>query len=321
MIMLELTSIGIQVVLPLALIAWMWLAPARGRIGFALQGILTLCVLLALTFAALWSVPPWWVPYVYLALWALAILRTGPRIWRTGRLWPGTVFQWIGWALLVPLGVWSMALSYGALAGRTPPNSVAVIDLPMPLGPGTYLVANGGANSTVNGHFLTLEPKTERQRAYRGQSFGVDLVKIDSLGLRTSGWRPSDPADYQIYREPVFSPCAGTVISARKDLPDMPVPIPDETLLEGNHVAIDCGEFVVLLGHFRNASLLVRAGDQIQVGEKLGEVGNSGKTFEPHLHIHVQRPAAEGQPLLSGEPLHLSLAGEFPVRNQQLSVK
>ncbi len=320
MIMLELTSIGIQVVLPLFLIGWLWLVPTRSRLGIALQGILTLCALLALTRVALWTVPPWWVPYVYLALWTLAIIRNARIAWRAKQNWSENTAQWFGLALLLPLGAWSIILSYGALVGRRPPADIDVIDMPMPLGPGSYLVANGGATQTINGHFLTLNPITDRQRAYRGQSFAVDLVKINDWGMRASGWRPNDPAAYQIFGEPVFSPCTGTVISMRIDLPDMQVPIPDETLLEGNHVAIDCGAYVVLLGHFKNGSVLVGAGEQIQVGQKLGDAGNSGNTFEPHLHIHVQRHAPEGQPLLSGEPLHIALNGTFFVRNQRIVI-
>jgi hypothetical protein len=51
----------------------------------------------------------------------------------------------------------------------------------------------------------------------------------------------------------------------------------------------------------------------------LGLVGNSGNTNEPHLHIHVQRPAAPGRELLSGDPLPIRLSGRFLVRNDRVS--
>jgi hypothetical protein len=47
-----------------------------------------------------------------------------------------------------------------------------------PLGPGRYLVANGGGHALVNAHMRTLEPDP-RYRAWRGQSYGVDLVQVD----------------------------------------------------------------------------------------------------------------------------------------------
>ena len=49
----------------------------------------------------------------------------------------------------------------------------------------------------------------------------------------------------------------------------------------------------------------------------IGQVGNSGNTSEPHLHIHAQRPA-ENDAFLSGEPLPIRLNGRFLVRNDLL---
>jgi hypothetical protein len=217
------------------------------------------------------------------------------------------------------LGLWSGWLAAEALRGRSLPLGTQVINLALPLGPGTFLVASGGATRAVNDHFITLEPETDRQRAYRGQSYGVDLVKLGPAGFRASGWRPSDPTAYAIFGEPVFSPCSGEVLAASGDKPDMPVPETDTSRLEGNHVVIDCGEYAVLLAHLRKGSLRVSEGDVVAEGQKLGEVGNSGQSTEPHLHVHVQRLPQAG-PILSGEPLHLTFDGRFPVRNARLKV-
>ena len=116
-----------------------------------------------------------------------------------------------------------------------------MVDLAFPLGSGTYLVAGGGASESVNGHFLTLNPKTDRQRAYRRQSYGADFIKIDKWGLGASGSRPSGPAAYAIFGEPVLATCDGQVLRAHDGLPDMQVPETDTSLLEGNHVVLKCG--------------------------------------------------------------------------------
>ncbi|MEL7446883.1 MAG: peptidoglycan DD-metalloendopeptidase family protein [Pseudomonadota bacterium] len=317
MSILEITSIGLQILLPFTLLAWMVFAPVASRIGFLLRSAAVLSSLIALALTALWMIPPWWVPYIYLSLWLIAFVWGVRRVWQNNSVWPRRLLEYLSLAVLLPLGLWAATLTFQALAGRTPPLSVDVVDLPLPLGPGTYLVANGGATEIVNGHLLTLDPKTERQRAYRGQSYAVDLVKVNGLGLRASGWRPANPESYLIFGEPVFAPCEGTVIGARDGIPDMPVPIPDLTLLEGNHVVLDCGKHVVLLAHFRQGSVKIESGDPVGLGQHVGDVGNSGRTFEPHLHIHAQRPADPGQPMLSGEPLHISLNGEFLVRNDR----
>ncbi len=217
------------------------------------------------------------------------------------------------------LGVWGATLTVDALNGREPPADATIVDLEYPLGPGTYLVASGGANASVNGHFVTLNPTTDRQRAYRGQSYAVDLIKIDRWGLRSSGWRPSDPAAYAIFGEPVLAPCDGEVLSAADGMPDMQVPLTDSSRLEGNHVILKCGDKAVLLAHLREGTVSVAVGQAVRAGAPLGEVGNSGQSTEPHLHIHAQRLPAGGF-VLSGEPLHLKFEGSFPVRNDRLRI-
>lgn len=56
----------------------------------------------------------------------------------------------------------------------------------------------------------------------------------------------------------------------------------------GNHVFIDPGSEMVKFAHLRPGSVAVSTGDQV-TGQLLGEVGNSGNTTEPHLHIHAER--------------------------------
>ena len=40
-----------------------------------------------------------------------------------------------------------------------------------------------------------------------------------------------------------------------------------------------------LLAHLKPGSICVRTGQQVNLGEKIGECGNSGNTSEPHLHF------------------------------------
>lgn len=316
--MLEITTIGIQIVLPLALLTWMLAAPLKSRMGFGVQSATTLFALVALALTAVWLVPPWWTPMIYLALWLYALQRQRSLLWGNKVWLPRRTVEYFGVVLFLPVGLWTAYLIGQGLAGRALPDTADVVELPFPMGNGAYLVANGGSRAAVNAHFLTLAPKTQRQRAYHGQSFAVDLIKFEQWGLRADGWRPKNPAAYAIFGEPVLAPCSGVVIAASDGMPDMPVPEPDSSQLEGNHVLVECGDFAVLVAHLRQSSVLVSANDHVETGQKLGEVGNSGQTFEPHLHIHAQRLAAEGAPLLSGKPLYLTFDGIFPVRNARV---
>ncbi|MEQ9586893.1 MAG: M23 family metallopeptidase [Parvibaculaceae bacterium] len=320
MSLLDISAIGLQIGLPLILLTWLALRPLSSRLGFLAHALFTGLVLLSLLTVSLWMIPPWWTPYLYLALWLGIMIWRAPGRFRRGPLLPGSVSNWMVVALFSGLGILAARPVIQGMQGRALPSERTTIDIAFPMGPGIYLVANGGATSAVNGHFLTLHPNTERQAAYRGQSYAVDLIKIDEWGLRAPGWRPTDPAAYRIFGEPVYAPCRGIVIASDDGMPDMVVPTTDTSRLEGNHVLIQCDDYAVLLAHFRLGSVSVSPGDQVTVGQHVGDAGNSGQSTEPHLHVHVQRLPGSG-PLLSGEPLFLTFDGRFPVRNDRLVIE
>lgn len=276
-------------------------------------------VLGALLLTAIWLIPPWWTPYCYLGLWLTTVLFRSPEAMRSSALAPRSGGGRVVLVVLFFVSAGATSAILLALGGRSPPSGQPIVDLSFPMGSGRYLIANGGASAVVNGHFATLQPKTDRQRAYRGQSYAVDIIKLGPWGLRTRGWRPTDPAAYAIFGELVRAPCSGSVLSAVDGKPDMPVPVVDTSLLEGNHVLIHCEEFAVLLAHLQRGSLTVLIEDKVESGQPVGRAGNSGQTNEPHLHIHVQSLAAS-RSLLSGDPYFLSFDGRFPVRNERITI-
>lgn len=56
----------------------------------------------------------------------------------------------------------------------------------------------------------------------------------------------------------------------------------------GNHVILDLGDGTyAVYAHARRGSLRVKAGDTVRAGQRIGSVGNSGNSSEPHLHVHL----------------------------------
>jgi hypothetical protein len=311
--------LAVQVALPLAVLAWLALWPAASVAGFALQAAGTGALLFALARVAQWAVPVWWLPWVYGGFWLLGVVVYLIRN-ASGSLplLPAEQWGWLGLTvsvLLLGIGGW-----YGAqaLAGRALPP-VEVVDIANPFGPGLYLVGHGGSNVLVNGHLRTLDLSVERFRPWRGQSYAVDFFGLAAWGLRAHGWRPSDPSAYAIFGAELRAPCNGTVVAAEGSLPDFDVPASDQVNRLGNHVILRCGAVEIVFAHMRQGSVSVAAGDRLAVGDPLGQVGNSGASTEPHLHIHAQRPAAEGAPPISGDPLALRIDGRFLVRGDRLA--
>ena len=310
----------IQLALPSVLIGWMALAPQRTLFGFWIQFIASAAALWALALLGIWLLPPWWAPYAFGA--ALAA-TTGIGLWRRRHFasaLPATFGSWTVTGLFVVLGV---ASTYGiavALRSRTAPPE-RVVTLAFPLEPGIYLVVNGGSDIHTNAHLMTLDASIPRFREWRGQSYGVDIVKLDAFGLRARGALPAEPSAYRIYGTRVLAPCAGQVVLAVDGLPDMQVPKVNREHLAGNHVMLRCADARtnadVLLGHLQPGCVRVRVRGTVAVGDWLGLVGNSGNTGEPHLHVHAQRPGPGAAPL-GGDPLPILFEGRFPVRGDRI---
>lgn len=305
----------VQVALPLLLLGWLAFWPAGSAMGWLVQAAGVAAMLFALARIAQWALPVWWLPLVYGGLW-LALVITGLFALSSHPVLPSGTAGWV--LLALSAGLFGLGGWYGgkALAGRALPPA-AVIDIANPFGPGHFLVGHGGSNTLVNGHMRTLDPTVARYRPWRGQSYAVDFFGLGPFGLRARGWRPADPAAYAIFGAGLHAPCDGTVVAAEGTMPDFDVPHEDPVNRLGNHVILHCGEAWIVLAHMRQGSVTVAPGEGVATGARLGEVGNSGASTEPHLHIHAQRPGTAEAPI-AGEPLGLRIDGRFLVRGDRL---
>jgi septal ring factor EnvC (AmiA/AmiB activator) len=97
----------------------------------------------------------------------------------------------------------------------------------------------------------------------------------------------------------------------------MPVPVADRGNMAGTLVVLECEGVWILLAHMRRGSVLVAKGHDARLGDPVGQVGNSGNSGEPHLHLHVQRPGTDSMPF-GAEPIPLTIAGRYLVRGQRV---
>ena len=314
MLSLHVISLALQVAVPILLLGWFARGQGASISGWLARATAIVLYLGAVHVAGVWVLlPPYTAAVFGMSLVAIALLqvrRVQHLPWRAPRA---------AWASLVAGGIvaiFAVAVLVAAAMARRVPGA-HVVDLQFPLRTGVYYVVSGGSVELLNPHLMTLT--AERFRAYRGQSYGVDLLKLGAFGMRASGVLPSDPARYAIYGDPVYAPCSGTVVQSADGAPDMPPPEPDRTRLPGNHVLLDCGGAHVLLAHLKPGT--VRAGPRqlIEAGAFVGLVGNSGNSNEPHLHVHAQRPAAVGREPLSGDPLPMRFNGRYLVRNDRVT--
>lgn len=306
-----------QIVLPLVLIAWLAITPPRNLMGVSLQALVTAITLFVIARMGVWIFPPWWTPYLYGLLFVLALV-IGLQWHSPQRRIPSS---WLGWITIigfVAFGVFAGNEAVRSWAGQFPPP-IPAVDLAFPLRGGDYLILNGGSDIRINAHLKTLDESIPRFHAYRGQSYGIDIIQINQFGLRAQGVAPSDPAAYHIYGEPVLAPCNGKIVQAINGLPDMTIPQIDRVNRAGNHVILRCGDVDVALAHFRPQSLSVRSGMEVKAGDRIAEVGNSGASDEPHLHIHAQR-LGSSVASMSGDPLPMRFNGRFLIRSDRVKM-
>ena len=301
-----------QLVVPVSLLAWLAFGGYATTARSMAIAMLVTTYLAAIWIAGLWLVLPWWLSVVYgaVAMWAFAHRLRDRRRWTSGQrtVRGRAAAMAIGALALLLAGITGLAL-----AGRRLP--LEPVEMMFPLSGGTYLVVNGGSQALINAHVSTLDG--ERFAPYRGQSYGIDIVRINRVGLRVAGLLPADPAAYFIYGDPVVAPCRGRVLSAEDGAIDMPPPQVDRAHMVGNHVILECGPAWIVLGHLQRGSVAVRAGHAVETGQVLGRVGNSGNTGEPHLHVHAQRPGSTVTPL-GGDPVPIRFGGRYLVRNDRV---
>ena len=93
----------------------------------------------------------------------------------------------------------------------------------------------------------------------------------------------------------------------------------DEVNRAGNHVLIKTNEDrYIVMAHMKKGSVTVREGDRVEAGSLLGKVGNSGRSEEPHLHIHCMDTLEEDY-VRCGHGIPVQFDGRYLLRNQLVS--
>jgi len=297
-------AVVIQIVVPLFLIGSVAMSRPPSRLRWLVTFIAFGTAITYLLVSARWDVLSLHlraaIPVIFIAANVMGYRRIRVRE-KAGKL-QAAVFWTTNLAVIVLMS----GFLWFSIRGYQLPNGA--VDLASPL-KGTSVVLNGGGSPFTNAHYRV-----------RPQGFALDIVGVNALGTRASLFGSSrDLGSYVIYGAPIFSPCAGRISAVVNDLPDHTPPDRDTKNPAGNHVLIECGDIEVLLAHMQWHSVSVTVGEVVATGDPLGEVGNSGNTTEPHLHIHAERGGEPGV-ILDGDAVPITIAGRFLVRNSVFRV-
>jgi len=142
---------------------------------------------------------------------------------------------------------------------------------------GKWKVVWGGDTEELNYH-----------HPVKSQKFAFDFFITNETGLTCENGGVFNE-NYFAFGQQVFSPYSGIVEFVVDGIPDnMPGDI-NNYYVPGNSVLIKLSEKEYLfLAHFKQSSLLIKPGEQISKGQLLGLCGNSGRSSQPHIHLHLQ---------------------------------
>jgi murein DD-endopeptidase MepM/ murein hydrolase activator NlpD len=191
------------------------------------------------------------------------------------------------------------------VGANTSAQGSKLLELGAPLQAGPWRAKSGAAknDSHHRRQFCVLGGRMTFSSRY-----AIDWLREES-GASFRGAK-DDIHSYLSYESRVIAVSDGRVVALRDGIPDnKPGHVGAEALnltletITGNWVVLDLGNGQFAhYAHLRPGSLRVKAGDRVRRGELIARVGNSGSSFEPHLHFEVTTSAealrGEGVPYL-----------------------
>ncbi len=199
---------------------------------------------------------------------------------------------------------------------ETAPTAVgsreAIVLAPPVRGSGWAL--NDGCCATLTAHRRGVLP-VDGAIAVGGR-FSIDFVQIQPDGrvISTPPKVTSDWDAFPYFGAPVYAMAGGTVVSVLNTLPENPLgtlPPMTASTIGGNMLVtkIAPGRYVYY-GLLKTGSIRVHPGEKIKAGEMVAELGSSGYTTGPQLHVGlVDGPRPLGDEGLPFRLSHFTVAG------------
>jgi len=142
---------------------------------------------------------------------------------------------------------------------------------------GEWTVLWGGDTKELNYHV-----EVEAQNG----AFDIIITDENGKSYKNNG---DNNEDYHAFGKELIAPCDAEVVLVVDGIKDNKPGEMNLYFILGNTVILktDNDEYL-LFAHFKQNSIVVKQGENVEKGELLGLCGNSGNSSEPHLHFHIQ---------------------------------
>ena len=190
-------------------------------------------------------------------------------------------------------------------------------EISFPFSDGKYLITDGGNSKTsrlMNYHFYSGIHR--KHNTNYSMLYATDIVRTDNIEKR---FFPRENNDYPIFGENVLSPISGFIFKIVDSIEDN-VPYSGKYPYNtGNTVIIRKGNLYMLLGHLKMGSIKVNEGETVNEKEIIAEVGNSGYSERPHLHMQYVMSETENFWKGTGVPIQYKARNIF--KNRVIKLK
>ncbi len=317
--------LSVHLLIPVALALWLWRGRPLNRVDWLIRALLCGSYTLFIYLAGLWHLmPSYHLRFIVVGLSLIAAGRSYQAARHLPRFSAKTTTGRMGSALSVAAAAALLYLSIVAIVGRV--HRATPVELSFPLKGGIYCVSNAGGSAVTNRH--RIDATANLYNVAMAMQFAVDLYRMDGFGAISDGILPGYLRRYYAFGDTLYSPCDGEVTEVLDGVPDRDL---DEVIEDcryrermirdgrgeelkppvGNGVVVEHEGVKVYMAHLMKGSILVKPGDWVTTGQPLAEVGASGFTYLPHLHIHAVR----GNSVWRGEGVPIRFDGRFLVSN------
>lgn len=316
-LLIILTSLYLQIIWPLELLEKLFLRNYGTGIEYILLLVNVLLIFYFLFTFCYWEYTSIYLRYIYFIFIIIGISSLIHRLIFIPSIPMGRLNDLSDQFNIILSTIIFLIIDIGIFLSKVKKRSS--FNLSFPFRNGKFLVIDGGDGRIsyfANYHYYGW--KFKKIKNYDSMRFATDIIKLNKYG--TGGRKMLNPSnnDFHIFGEKVYSPIEGEVVKVLTSREDN-IPYKKLPNHSGNQITIKNGNYYVTLYHFRKDSIVVELGQKLEVGDYLGQVGNSGYSTRPHLHIQVVYSEDDNYWLGKGIPIIFN--NIYPTKNSIINVK
>ena len=302
-------SFTFYILIPFILLMKIVLFKDKSKLTCLMEFCLSSLYYFFLFITARWDLYSVYGKYLLIVGIVLIIIITIKDLFNRQPFFPVIKAGWLYNILLIIFVVFLYLVNIQSVNGLKPiEKNLPDYELQFPLKNGVYYISQGGSHSFLSKYAGDAEVK-----------YKICVTKLNKTGQRALGVYPQICSNYYIFKENIFSPVTGKILKVVDGMRDFNPPEKDEYFADGNYIVIAFQDYNLKINHLLRGSIQLKLGEEVQKGQYLAQVGNSGSSTEPQLCMEIYKNTENknGQKIQS-QPIFFNK--KFSVRNKIIKI-